>query len=74
MSVLVLGLSAKEKATTFGHIPLATYRVVWMAGTDIQEGDRNVYEGETYTVREVLDDTTRPTGGYKTAIYSRKLD
>ncbi|MFI0609209.1 MAG: hypothetical protein ACH37Z_15125 [Anaerolineae bacterium] len=74
MAVLVEGLASKAKMTIFGHIPLAMYRISWEAGTDIQEGDRVVYSGESYTVREVLDDTTRPTGGYQTAVLSRKLD
>lgn len=74
MSVLVTGLSAREKAVSFGHIPLAQYRITWMAGTDILDGDRLTYSGEVYTVTETLDDTTRPTGGYKTAILTRKLD
>ena len=74
MSVLVEGLSSKAKATIFGHIPGAMYRISWGAGTDIEEGDREVYNGETYTVREVLDDSSRPTGKYFTAVLSRKLD
>ena len=74
MSVLVEGLSSKAKITIFGHIPMAQYRISWMSGTDIQEGDRVTYESEKYTVTEVVDDTTRPTGGYKTAVLSRKLD
>ena len=74
MSVLVEGLSTRAKESLVGVVPLAQYRMTWDAGTDILEGDRVVYSSETYVVREVLDDTTRPTGGYKTGVLSRKLD
>lgn len=69
ISVLVEGLTSRQRVALI-HIKQAQYTMTWSG--DIQEGDRVTYSGHVYIVSDVIDDTTRPTGPYKTGILSRK--
>lgn len=71
MAVLVEGLPSKQRAALV-HIKGAQYTISWPGGTDIEEDDRLTYLGKPYIVKEVLDDTTRPTGPYYTGVLARK--
>lgn len=73
-SVLLEGLPARVKVSLVGHIARATYRMSWSGPADIEEGDRITYGGSKYMLHEVTDDTTRPTGAYKTGILARVPD
>lgn len=66
--VLIEALSSRTKESLIGFIPEARYRMTWQAGSDVQEGDRITYGGRDYMLTEVIDDSTRPTGGYGTGI------
>lgn len=72
ISVLVEGLSSRTKQAVVGHIPMPRYRMTWEGSADIEEGDRITYSGNKYHIMEITDDTTRPTGPYKTGILSAK--
>lgn len=71
MDVLIEGLPTKTRAAIIGYIPMACYRMSWGGGVDIEEGDRLTYSGKKYLLHDVLDDTTRPSGAYKTGILQR---
>lgn len=75
MSVLVEGLTSRQaQRAKLLNIKQARYTISWMDGTDIQEGDRLTYSGHKYAVHEALDDSTRPTGKYWTAILARVVE
>jgi len=75
MSVLVEGLTSKQaQKANLLNIKQAQYTCSWMDGTDIQEGDRLTYSGKKYAVHEVVDDSTRPSGKYWTAILARVVE
>lgn len=73
-AVLLEGLPSRVKVSLIGHIARASYRMSWAYGLDIREGDRITYSGSKYLLQEVTDDTTRPTGGYRTGILARVPD
>lgn len=73
--MLVEGLTGRRQVrANLLNLKGARYVVSWMDGTDIQEGDRLTYSSHKYTVHDVLDDTTRPTGKYYTGTLVRVVE
>jgi len=63
---LVEGLRARARSSMAGRIDNAAYTISW-ADLVLRDGDICTWNGKQFAVREILDDTTRPTGAYYTA-------
>lgn len=64
---LVEGLHAKGRSTLVGRVDQAAYVLSWSGSLSLRDGDLTTYNGKQYAVREILDDTTRPSRKYFTA-------
>lgn len=71
-AVLIEALPSRQKPSILGRMAGAAYTMTWGLD-DIREGDRVAWNGQTFTVKEITRDTTRPTGPYQTCILDRKL-
>lgn len=65
-SCLVEGLPGRVRQALIGYIPQARYRLT--TSTEVRENDRIVWNSKDFILRDVTDDTTRPTGPYYTGI------
>ena len=68
---LVEGLRGRAKNSLAGRIDGASYTVSW-AGLVLRDGDICTWNGKQYSVRDIIDDSTRPTGAYYSAILQER--
>lgn len=71
---LIEGAHGTGKQMGVGRVPRAAYVVSWGGALELRDGDLITWleRGKTFAVRSILDDTTRPSRQYFTAILTER--